>query len=218
MEAKCKVIIVDDHDMFRSGVRVLLSKSQSVEIIAEARNGNEYLELLNQCKPHVVLMDISMPVMDGIEATRISTEKFPDIKILALSMYGDEEYYFKMVSAGAKGFVLKSSGISELEKAITEIADNNTYFSQELLQQIILSLSEKKQQAETNATGSLTKREQEVLLLISKGLSNDDIAEKLNISLATVKTHRSSLLSKTDCNNTASLVMYGIKHKLIEIN
>jgi DNA-binding NarL/FixJ family response regulator len=218
MEAKCKVIIVDDHDMFRSGVRVLLSKSQSVEIIAEARNGNEYLELLNQCKPHVVLMDISMPVMDGIEATRISTEKFPDIKILALSMYGDEEYYFKMVSAGAKGFVLKSSGISELEKAITEIADNNTYFSQELLQQIILSLSEKKQQAETNATGNLTKREQEVLLLISKGLSNDDIAEKLNISLATVKTHRSSLLSKTDCNNTASLVMYGIKHKLIEIN
>jgi DNA-binding NarL/FixJ family response regulator len=217
METKLKIIIVDDHDMFRAGVKVLLSKSNKLEVIAEARNGKEYIDMLQQIQPNVVLMDISMPVMDGIEATRISTQQFPNVKILALSMYGDEEYYFKMVSAGAKGFVLKSSGISELEKAIMEVNNNETYFSQELLRQIIQSLSDTKNKADSGLIKNISKRELEVLVLIGKGLSNEEIAEKLNISVTTVKTHRSNLLSKTECNNTASLVMFGIKHKLINI-
>jgi DNA-binding NarL/FixJ family response regulator len=219
MNSKKKVIIVDDHDMFRAGVKVLLNNTKTIEVLAEARNGLEFLNILEKQVPDVVLMDISMPVMDGIEATKQGLITKPDLKVLALSMYGDEEYYFKMVRAGVKGFVLKSSGIGELEKAIIEVSNNNNYFSNELLRQIISNFSEQSQKREAAilASASLSKREIEVLKLVVNGLSNNEIAEKLNITLATVKSHRSNLLSKTMCSNSASLIMFAIKNKFVEI-
>jgi DNA-binding NarL/FixJ family response regulator len=130
---KYKIIIVDDHDMFREGVKVLLGKSQKVEFIGEASNGEEFLRTLGNKQPDVVLMDISMPVMDGIEATRQAMHQNPNLKILALSMFGEEEYYYKMIQAGVHGFVMKSSGINELEHAIEEVARGASFFSPELL-------------------------------------------------------------------------------------
>jgi DNA-binding NarL/FixJ family response regulator len=220
MSVKKKVIIVDDHDMFRAGVKVLLNNTKTIEVVSEARNGKEFLEILEKHEPDAVLMDISMPVMDGIEATRQGLIIKPNLKVLALSMYGDEEYYFKMVRAGVKGFVLKSSGISELEKAIIEVSNNGNYFSNELLLQIISNFSEQNQKLDSNknATTLLTKREMEVLKLIVTGLSNSEIANKLNVSITTIKSHRSNLLNKTMCNNSASLIMYAIKNKIVEIN
>lgn len=218
MSEKKKVIIVDDHDMFRAGVKVLLNNTNTIEVVSEARNGKEFLDIMDKFEPDTVLMDISMPVMDGIEATKQGLIKNPDLKVLALSMYGDEEYYFKMLKAGVKGFVLKSSGISELEKAILEVSNNGNYFSNELLVQIITNFRESNaKDAKTKADSLLTKRELEILKLVAGGLSNNEIAEKLNISITTVKTHRANLLNKTMCNNSASLILYAIKNKIIEI-
>ena len=219
MNLKKKVIIVEDHDMFREGIKVLLNNLNTIEVVAEACNGREFLNIVNKHNPDAVLMDISMPVMDGFEATRESIASNPGIKVLALSMSGDDENYFKMVHAGVKGFVLKSAGIKELEKAIIEVSNNRNYFSNELLCQIITRINYQTQKAEKSAqeVSSLSKREIDVLKFVAAGFSNENIADKLNISIATVKSHRSNLLSKTSCNNSASLVMYAIKNKIVDV-
>jgi DNA-binding NarL/FixJ family response regulator len=164
-------------------------------------------------------MDIAMPELDGIEATIRLLEKKPGIKVLTLSMFGDEEYYYKMIHAGVKGFVLKSSGISELERAIEAVGKGESYFSNELLRRIITKLGQRKDPVKQNQEelNPLTEREKEILGLICGGLSNPEIADKLNISETTVKTHRANLMSKTNCNNTANLVMYAIKNKFVQI-
>lgn len=217
---KIRILLVDDHDMFRDGLKLLLSSGSLAEVIAEARNGKEFLEIAEKVKADIVLLDISMPVMDGVEASRISKDKFPGLKILALTMFGDEKYYYQMIQYGIKGFVLKSSGISELMKAIKEVADGNNYFSNELLYKLIANIQTSRAATENKDTAGekLSKREIEVLQKISEGLSNEDIANKLHISATTVRTHRSNLLAKTASNNTASLIMYAIKNKVIEVN
>jgi DNA-binding NarL/FixJ family response regulator len=217
MSNKIRIFLVDDHDMFRDGVKLLLSSDNLAEVVAEARNGKEFLEKVGQVNPDVVLMDISMPEMDGIEASRIAHEQHPKLKILALTMFGDEKYYYQMIQTGIKGFVLKSAGISELIKAITEVSKGENYFSGELLYKLIQNINSNKGAVNGSVSEKLSTREIEVLKLISSGLSNEDIAGHLNISLATVKTHRSSLLSKTGSNNTASLIMYALKNKLIDL-
>lgn len=217
MSNKIRIFLVDDHDMFRDGVKLLLSSDNLAEVVAEARNGKEFLEKVGQVNPDVVLMDISMPEMDGIEASRIAHEKYPQLKILALTMFGDEKYYYQMIQTGIRGFVLKSAGISELIKAISEVSKGENYFSGELLYKLIQNINSAKAAVNGNSNEKLSAREIEVLKLISSGLSNEDIANHLNISLATVKTHRSALLAKTGSNNTASLIMYALKNKLIDL-
>ena len=217
MSNKIRVFLVDDHDMFREGVKLLLSGSNAAEVVGEARNGKEFLQQIEQTPTDVVLMDISMPEMDGIEATRQVHAILPNLKILALTMFGDEKYYYQMIQYGIKGFVLKSAGISELMKAISEVAAGQSFFSSELLYKLISGIQSAKSVEVKDDAEKLTKREVEVLKLIATGLSNDEIAAKLNISTTTVKTHRTSLLSKTQCNNTASLMMFAIKKKIIEV-
>jgi DNA-binding NarL/FixJ family response regulator len=219
MVNKKRVIIVDDHDMFREGLKALLNNTKTIEVVATASGGKEYLDILKQYNPDAVLMDVSMPEMGGIEATKLSLAGKPDLKILALSMFGDEENYYKMVSAGVKGFVLKTAPVSELEKAILAVSDNGNYFSNELLRQIITRMADKSLKAEANdkILSSLTNREIEVIKLVAAGLSNEDIADKLNISIPTVKSHRSNILSKTSCTNSSSLVMFAIKNKLVDV-
>jgi DNA-binding NarL/FixJ family response regulator len=166
-------------------------------------------------------MDIAMPEMDGIEATRIAHTKYPNLKILALTMFGDEKYYYQMIESGIKGFVLKSSGISELMTAITQVANGGNFFSNELLVKLIANLSANKNNAgKENADRGekLSGREIEVLREIALGFTNDEIGNKLNISATTVRTHRANLLEKTASNNTASLIMYAIKNKVIEVS
>jgi DNA-binding NarL/FixJ family response regulator len=213
--SKIKVLLVDDHDMFRDGVKLLLSSSSIAEVVGEAKNGKEFIAKVDSIKPDVVLLDISMPEMDGIEASKIAHEKYPDIKILALTMFGDEKYYYQMIQFGIKGFILKSSGISELLNAIKEVASGGSYFSNELLIKLIVTLQNTTE--ENKSTDKLSKRELDVLQEIAGGLSNEEIAKKLNISHTTVRTHRSNLLAKTGSNNTASLIMYAIKNKYIKV-
>ncbi len=212
------IILVDDHHMFRGSLKSLITNEKIGTIAGEASNGKEFLEILENNVPDLVLMDIDMPIMDGAEATRIAVEKHPQIKILALSMFGEENYYYKMVKAGVKGFLLKTSDIKELEIAIREVVSGESYFSNELLRKIITNFGKKTiAQNEINELVKLTERERDVIELVCKGSTNEEIAEKLHISPKTVKGHRANLLAKTDCKNTPSLVIYAIKNKIIEI-
>ncbi len=212
--SKIKIVIADDHQLFRNGLRILLDAFDDFDIIGEASNGEEVLKIITNSECHIILMDIDMPVMDGIESTRRALETDPDLNIIALSMYGEEDYYHSMVEAGAKGFILKDSDINEVKDAIITVYNGGNYFSQELLQHVIQKI--RARETETKHA-NLSKREKEILLKICEGLSNQEIADTLFISKRTVDKHRANLLSKTQSKNTASLILYAIKNKIIEV-
>lgn len=214
-KGRYKVILVDDHALFRGGLRGLLEHIGGCRVVGEAADGEEFLALLDGEQPDVVLMDIDMPRMNGIEAAERALAVNPDMKIITLSMHGDEDYYFKMVSLGVKGFLLKSSEIDEVVAAIRAVAEGGSFFSQELLQNLVGSL--KTTPREEESAESLSGRELEILLLICRGLSNQEIADTLFISKRTVDKHRANILAKTNCRNTANLVVYAIKNSLVEI-
>lgn len=209
------IIIVDDHSLFRNGMKLLLSNAGNFSVMAEASNGKEFLNLLDTMMPDVVLMDINMPEMGGIEATTKALEKFADLRIICLSMYGEEEYYYKMIEAGVSGFLLKNSDINEVKMAITSVYEGGKFFSQELLYNVVKNI--KTTQTNMELVENLSEREVEVLKQICIGLSNQEISEVLHISKRTVDKHRANLLDKTNSKNTAHLVMYAIKNKLIDI-
>ena len=210
---KIRIIIADDHQLFRNGLKMLLEASPEFEIAGEASNGEEFLRF-RELQADIVLMDINMPEMDGIEATRKGLKLCPSISVIALSMYGEEEYYYKMVDAGAKGFLLKDSDISEVKEAILTVRKGGSYFSQELLYHVIQKIKHRESESKS---ANLSKREKEILYKICEGFSNQEIAETLFISKRTVDKHRANLLGKTNSKNTASLILFAIKNRLIEI-
>ncbi|RKD89869.1 response regulator transcription factor [Mangrovibacterium diazotrophicum] len=214
-DSTCKIMLVDDHTLFRNGLRILLNTIDKYEVAGEAANGQEFLELLETEVPDIVLLDIEMPVMDGIAAANLALEKYPDLKIITLSMYGEEDYYYKMVDAGVKGFLLKNSDMNEVKTAIETVYEGGNYFSTELLQNLVNSLRTSSKNREPQA--ELSEREIEILILICQGFSNQEIADQLFISKRTVDKHRANILEKSECKNTAQLVMYAIKNKLVEI-
>jgi len=211
---KTRIIIADDHQLFRNGLKILLNAFPEFEVTGEASNGEEFLKILRDNRAEIALMDINMPEMDGIEATRKGIQLNPEIKIIALSMYGEEEYYYKMIDAGAKGFILKDSDISEVREAILTVNKGGSYFSQELLYHVIQKIKHRESESKL---ANLSKREKEILMKICEGLSNQEIADTLFISKRTVDKHRANLLGKTNSKNTASLILFAIKNKLIEI-
>ena len=214
---KLKLYIVDDHKLFREGLKLLLSTQDFVQHIYEASNGKEFVENLSFVDCDVVLMDIEMPEMNGVEATELALRMKTDLKIIVLSMYGDEQYYYKMVDAGVKGFVLKNSGIEKVITAIHKVAAGENYFSEELLINILNNMRDNGKNEPDTPDSEISEREMEILYYVCLGLSNQEIADKLFISKRTVDKHRANLLSKTGCRNTAALVMYAIKNKLIAI-
>ena len=216
MKSKISIIIVDDHEIFRDGLKSVLSQIEDFRIIGEAENGEYLLKLLNKVTCDVILMDIEMPIMDGIEATKQALNKIPSLKIITLSSYGQQVYYQKMISAGAHGFVQKKSGKYELEKAIKAVYNGGNYFPQEILKKIITKPDHKDIESITEKKWGITKRELEILQLICNGLTNHEIADNLYISPKTVDNHRTNLLSKTSTRNSANLVMFAIKNQLVK--
>lgn len=213
-----KIIIADDHKMFRNGLKLMIETNKVGTVIGEAENGQQFIDLLENLQPDIVLMDIEMPVMNGIVATQKAVEKYPDIKILALSMYDDEKFYYKMLNAGAKGFLLKNSGTSELIAGIKEVANNEVFFSNELLRKIIIKLGSQETDNKKSILPDFTEREMEILQLVCKGLSTFEIAEEISLSPKTIDSYRSKLITKTNSKNTVSLVVYAIKNGLVSLS
>ena len=213
---KINIFLVDDHALFREGLRFLLQKIDFVDQILEAQNGLEFMEHIIEVKDCIVLMDIEMPVMNGVEATKKALERDPDLKIIALSMYSEESYLSSMIEAGASGFLLKNSSFNEVKNALTDVMEGKNYYSPHIIQSILEIMTNK-----INNSGKdrddITQREKDILYYICKGFSNAEIADKLSISKRTVDKHRENLLQKTQSRNTANLVTYAIKHHYFDI-
>ena len=169
MAKECKIVVVDDHTLFRNGLRTLLDGIEGFSVIGEASNGVELLELLPGIEPDVILLDIEMPKMNGIVTAEEALKRYPDLKIITLSMYGDEDYYFKMVSLGVKGFILKNSEIKEVAAAIETVVGGGSYFSQELLFNLVSNLKSTPSSVPEDSPEELSQRESEILLHICRG-------------------------------------------------
>ncbi|MBI9060665.1 MAG: response regulator transcription factor [Marinilabiliaceae bacterium] len=209
-----RIVIVDDHRLFREGLKLILQEEQNYEIAGEFADGHEFIKFLNIVKPDLVLLDINMPVMNGIDAAKKALEIYPDLNILILSMLGEEDYYNELMNIGVKGFLLKDSDTDELLIAIEKILGGAAYFSQQLLMQI---LQDKSKREQATASVTLTPRELEVLTLLCEGLTNAEIAEKLFLSQRTVDRHKSNLFMKCECTNSVGLVMYALKNKIVQL-
>ena len=209
----CRVLLADDHRLFREGLRGLLSVQSDIEVVGVAADGAELVSLTESVEYDVALIDIEMPVMNGLEAAEKILASHPEARLVALTMHNDEAYYYRMVELGVKGFLLKNSDIDEVVCAVREVCAGGSYFSQELLDSLVSNLKESQVEAEP----LLSEREMEVLPLICQGLSNQEIADKLFISKRTVDNHRANIIEKSGCKNTAGMVVWAIKNGLVEL-
>jgi DNA-binding NarL/FixJ family response regulator len=211
MKKETRIIVVDDHEIFRKGLITTINRLKNTKIIAESSNGEDLLDLLDKYPDaDMVFMDIEMPGINGIETTKKALDKNPNLKIIALSMFVDDNYVQNMIDAGAKGYLIKNITKEGLEKAITLISQGQNYFSEELWTFFTKKMAPKEDKEQ------FTKREIEVLALICEGMSNDEIAEELFISERTVIGHKSKLLAKTGCKNSVQLVAHAMKNKLVD--
>lgn len=211
-----RIALVDDHSLFRRGLKMLLTSYSDFEVVAEASSGEEFLELMDVAQPDVVFMDYSMGGMNGAETTERALERMPELKVISLTMFGDNAYYSRMASSGAKGFLLKDSEFDEVVEAVSTVCDGGTYFSALLLESISQSLRSV-ECLPIDEHDMLSDREVEILVGICQGLSTQEIADRLFISKRTVDKHRANILEKSGCKNTASLVVYAIKNGLVEV-
>jgi len=212
-EAQIDVLIVDDHQMFIDGVKLLLNNTPNIKVVAEALNGIEALEIVKKQNPHLIITDINMPKMSGTELTKQVKEKYPDIKILVLTMYNDEEIINEILMSEADGYILKNTGRQELLNAINRIIDNGTYYSSEVISKITSNIKEKNIKRESIQL--LTERELDILKLICKEYSNKEIAKKLDISLHTVESHRKHIFTKLNVKTVIGLVKKAINNNII---
>ncbi len=211
------ITIVEDHTLFRKGIISLLDKIKDFKVVAEFTDGAEYIENLFKLKTDIVLMDIEMPRLSGVETSTQSNIKRPDIKIIALSMYNDQKHYYDMIKSGISGFVLKEASPEELEKAIRDVYRGLGFFSPKLLQEIIVNIPEIEKRKRNSAKMQLTEREIEILDLICKGYTNNQISEKLFLSPRTVESHKTKMMRKTNTKNTPALIIFAVKNEIIEI-
>jgi len=216
-KSKIKIVIADDHAVVREGVKGILSREPDIEIVAEAGNGREALELIAKTAPDVVVMDISMPEMGGIEATKRVKEAWPNVNVLALTMHEEESYVFQLLKAGAAGYVLKRGAAEDLVQAIRSAARGEAFLYPSVARSVLTDYLRRLDAGEERERyDGLTDREREVLALIAEGLSNQEIGKRLFISIKTVQTHRMHIMEKLDLHNRAQLVRYAIRKGLIE--
>ena len=201
---KPDIIIVDNNVPFRQGLILLLTIDNVASVIGKASNGTEFIELLSELKPDMVLMDINMPQMNGIEATQKALEMMPDLKVIVFTMYGDEQHYFKMIELGVKGFILKSSGINELERVIQDVMKDKSYFSDELIKKFIINFDLRNPDKPLENAG-LDDMETEIMQHICHGFTNDEMAKKLSMGLETVTSYQSKVLQKLVAQFTSTI-------------
>lgn len=208
--SRIKIIVADDHQLFREGIIALLSKNKSLEIIGEAASAAELFELLNDKVPHVVLMDISMPGTNGLDAIKLSRDKYPDCRFIVLTMHAEGQYVVKAVRNGAYGYLIKNADENELIAAIEAVALGKKYFNSEISELMIGNMA-----LEGESHKKLSDREMEVLELVSEGRTTKEIADQLFVSARTVDTHRVNMMKKLGVQNTAELIKKAAHLKLI---
>jgi DNA-binding NarL/FixJ family response regulator len=214
---KIRIVLTDDHSIVRDGIRMLLAGDEEIEVVGQAANGQELLALLENTPADLVLLDINMPIMDGFEAARQVTARFPDTKVLGLSMLEEEPVLRKMMEAGAAGFLPKTGSKQELVAAIKLVVGEAQYISADLSLKLLHS-SPDLATAQPEGNGLLSRRELEVLGLIAEGYTNAEIAARLFNSKRTIETHRQNILEKTKARNTASLIKYAIQHGYLHLD
>lgn len=215
-----KLIIADDHEIFRDGLKLLLKKlnTNEVKLIAEAENGKELIQCVEKQQPDVVLIDIQMPVMDGIEACRILNLRFPKLGIIALSTFNEENLVIDMLQAGAKGYLLKNTNKEELLKAIKKVHGGEVCYTAETLVHLAKKIEkEKATQLNEKILKKLTKREIEVMGFLCEGHTNKEVASKLDLSIRTVETYREKIMKKLDAKSAMDIMIFAIKNKIYKI-
>jgi DNA-binding NarL/FixJ family response regulator len=215
---KISVLLADDHVIVRQGLRSLLSTESDIEVVGEAGNGRQAVQLVQELRPDVVVMDIAMPVLNGLEATRQIIGDGLPAKVLILSSYADDEYVHQLTEAGASGYLVKHTAAVDLIKAVKEIAKGNAYFSPSILKRLLELYRESNIQGKgiRRRNEHLTSREQEVLQMVAEGHVNKQIAATLNLSIKTVEKHRQQLMDKLDIHDIAGLTRYAIAHGVVE--
>ncbi len=216
---KIRVLIVDDHTLVRDGIRALLMLASDIEVVGEASNGMEAMEAIEELLPDVILLDLAMPIMNGLDTTRRIRKDFPQIKVLALTQYDDSEYVVPVIEAGARGFVTKSAAFSELATAIQAVAKGDSYLSPSAANALIEEYQHKTVSAngEKDSYQSLTEREREVLKLVVEGFTAKEIANMLCISIKTVEWHKGSLMNKLNIHNKTDLIKFALRKAIIEL-
>ena len=215
---KIRVLLAEDHTIVRKGLRSLLDGEVGMEVIGEAEDGREAIQMTQQLLPDVVLMDISMPGLNGLEATRQIKERFPEVKVLVLTRHADEEYVFQILRAGASGYVVKKAAPAELILAIQAVYRGDSFLSPSISRKVIAEYIRTAEAMEENSYDRLTDREREVLQLIAEGHSNREIAELLHISEKTVRAHRAHLMDKLGIHSTAELTGYAIRKGVVSLD
>jgi two-component system response regulator NreC len=213
---KLRILLADDHIVMRTGLRALLERQPDLEVVGESENGRETIELAASLRPDVVVMDVGMPDMNGIEATKAIVTQRPTTAVVILSMHSDESYVMRALKAGARGYLLKDSAAADLIGAIQAVSQNKSFFSPRvsriLAEDYVRVL---KQKGAVDSYDLLTTREREILQLLAEGKANKEVATTLNISPYTVETHRSHILQKLNLHNPADLVLYAVRKGII---
>lgn len=211
-----RVLIADDHGVVRRGLRHVLSEANDIDVVGDAADGQEAVRLAAELHPHVVILDVAMPKLNGIQAAAQIVKKDPQIGIIMLSMYSDEEYIVRALAAGAKGYLLKESAEPDLINAVRAVARGRSYFSSELSEVLMEDyLRRVREERIQDPYDTLTDREKEILNLLAQAKSNKEVASILNLSLYTVETHRTNLMQKLDLHSAAEIVLYAVKKKLV---
>lgn len=213
---KLRVLLADDHTVMRAGLRALLDRQPTLEVVGESENGRETVELVASLGPDIVVMDVGMPVLNGIEATKMIVSQRPATAVVILSMHADESYVMRALKAGARAYLLKDSAANDLISAIQAVSQNKSYFSPKvsrILAEDYIRLL--KQKGAVDSYDLLTSREREILQLLAEGKANKEIASALNISPYTVETHRSHILEKLNLHNAAELILYAVRKGII---
>ncbi|HEY2120726.1 MAG TPA: response regulator transcription factor [Candidatus Acidoferrum sp.] len=213
---KIRIVLADDHKLMRSGLRVLLEQQQDFAVVGEASDGREAVSLVSSQKPDVLVMDIGMPNLNGIEAAAQITQNHPGISIVMLSMHSDESYVLRALKAGAKGYLLKDSAETDLIRAVHSVAEGKSFFSP-VVSKVLLDdyVRKLKRSGTEDPYDLLTPREREVLQLVAEGKSNKDVAQLLNLSVYTVETHRSNIMEKLNLHGVPELILYAVRKGII---